>query len=73
MARRTFIHPDDACSRLGMVPTPGEGKWAKYDRRRHLAALGLTRYPGKGYKGFRYDAAEVDALAAKKDPVKKAA
>ena len=62
MARRTFIHPDEACSRLGMVPTPGEGKWAKYDRRKALK--GLTAYAGN-YKGYRYDAAEVEALAAR--------
>lgn len=73
MPRRNYIHPDTACARLGLVSTPNEGKWAKYNRRRHLSAMGLTAYPVKGAKGYRYDAAEVDALAAKITPVKRAA
>lgn len=60
MPRIQFLHPDDACARLGLVPRPGEGKYAKYDRRRHLK--GLKRYTGK-FKGYRYNAAEVDQLA----------
>jgi hypothetical protein len=64
MPRIQFIHPDTACERLGLVPRPGEGKWAKYDRRRHLASLGLTKHTGP-FKGFRYRADEVDALARK--------
>ena len=61
MARRiTYLHPDEACARLGLVPRPGEGKWAKYDRRRALSVL--TQYTGP-FMGFRYDEAEVEALA----------
>ena len=63
MARRiTYLHPDEACARLGLVPRPNEGKWAKYDRRKALKTL--TAYRGN-YKGYRYDAAEVEALAAR--------
>lgn len=64
MPRIQLIHPDTACERLGLVARPGEGKWAKYDRRRKLSELGLTKHTGL-FKGFRYRADEVDALARK--------
>lgn len=64
MPRITYLHPDEACARLGLVPRPGEGRWAKYDRRRKLSELGLTRKTGP-FKGFRYIASEVEALAEK--------
>jgi hypothetical protein len=63
MPRVTYLHPDEACARLGLVPRPGEGKWAAYNRRRHLGELGLTKVTGP-FKGYRYKAHEVDALAA---------
>ncbi len=62
MPRIEFLHPDTACARLGLVARPGEGKWAKYDRRRKLASMGLTKHTGP-FKGYRYRADEVDALA----------
>lgn len=62
MPRREYIHPDEACKRLGIVARPDEGVWAKYDRRRKLKELGLKRYTGP-FKGYRYDAGEVDRMA----------
>lgn len=70
--KRKFLHPDEACARLGMVPQPNEGACAKYNRRRHLKKLGLSQVPGT-YKGYRYYEDEVDALAAKLKPIKRAA
>ena len=64
MPRTIYLHPDEACARLGLVPTPNDGKWSKYERRRKLKELGLTRKTGP-FKGYRYIAAEVDALANK--------
>lgn len=53
-----LIHPDTACEMLGLVPRPGEGKWARYDRRRTLHRLGLRRFTGP-FKGYRYSLGEV--------------
>jgi hypothetical protein len=58
-----LLHPDTACAMLGYCSRPGEGAWAKYERRRNLKALGLTRVVGK-FKGYRYYAHEVQAAAA---------
>ena len=70
--KRKFLHPDEACARLGLVPQPNEGACAKYNRRRHLAKMGLKQYTGP-FRGYRYDEAEVDAQAAKIQVVKRAA
>jgi hypothetical protein len=64
MPRLTYVHPDQACTILGLIPKEGEGKWAKYDRRKHLKSYGLRRVKGK-WKGFRYLLHEVEAANAK--------
>jgi len=53
-----------------MLPTPGEGKWAKYDRRKMLKKLGLSQIPGP-YKGFRYDPVEVELIRKALKPLPK--
>lgn len=63
MPRIKWIHPDEACAILGLVPSPGEGKWAPYNRRRHLKELGLQGKPMKKVNGYRYREDEVKAKA----------
>lgn len=64
---RKLISQDEACAIMGFLVPTNPGKWAVFEQRKKLNALGLTKY----YIGRKIMRFEDEVLAARREQDRK--